>query len=144
MPRGSAAERGNELSSSDVDWHVSLPWGMCTCRRGKISRFEDGTNNAFALLKPIAVHVSVGSIATEEVEVTPSRMSASPLKAYNLTPSQQVRLVPISDICGATKVAHSITSSARASSVGGTSRPSAFGRCALQRNLPAYVGSGSD
>src|SRR5262245_24288302 len=55
-PRGSAAECGNELSSSDVDWHVTLPWGSCPCNRGKISRFDDGTNNAFALQQPGAAH----------------------------------------------------------------------------------------
>src|SRR5262245_50333164 len=61
---GCAAKRGNELSSSDVDCHVTLPWGSCPCNRDKISRFDDGTNNAFALRKPRAAHVSVGSIAS--------------------------------------------------------------------------------
>src|SRR5262249_43961761 len=37
-----------------------------------------------ALQLSSTVHVSEGSIATDEVEVTRSRMSASPLKADNL------------------------------------------------------------
>src|SRR5262245_10185492 len=68
-PRGSAAERGNELSSSDVDWHVTLPWGSCPCNRGKISRFDDG--------------VSVGSSATGRYASGGRAMSASPQKRTN-------------------------------------------------------------
>jgi len=52
----------------------------------------------------MGVFTQPGSIATDEVEVTRSRMSASPLKADNFTPSQQVRLVPEGDIHSALRI----------------------------------------
>src|SRR5215813_8748749 len=51
-------------------------------------------------------------------------MSALALFADSLRTSPEVQEVPTSDICGATKVAYSITSSARPSSGSGMVRPS--------------------
>src|SRR5262249_50853507 len=77
-----------------------------------------------------------GSIATDEVEVTRSRMSASPLKADNL------HTISASPLCAnsrleqlqQTEQAYSITSSARASSDGGTVRPIVLAVCRLMTN----------
>src|SRR5262249_38830825 len=72
-------------------------------------------------------NVADGSIATDEVEVTRSRMSASPLKADNL---HTISASPLSarkrHMHRSKQHLHSITSSARVSNVGGTSRPSAL------------------
>src|SRR5262245_26917929 len=72
-------------------------------------------------------HVRFGSIATDEVEVTRSRMSASPLKAGNLHTISASPLSAISRQMQCSKqYRYSITSSASASTLGGMLSPSAL------------------
>src|SRR5262245_29714732 len=72
-----AAKRDNELPPSNMDCHVTLPWGSC-------NGGDDITPGRAALRDFKPAYDCSGSIATDEVEVTRSRMSASPLKADNL------------------------------------------------------------
>src|SRR5262245_46038082 len=83
-------------------------------------------------------HVRNGSIATDEVEVTRSRMSASPLKADNL---HTISASPLSAISGHSHCSkeprYSITSSA-ATSDGGRSIHRSRGR-AVNKTPPASL-----
>ena len=61
-------------------------------------------------------------------------VSALPPKADIRSAQAYVRLVPLADSCIAAKVSHSITSSARASGIGGISRD----RASLRRFDPYF------
>src|SRR5262245_46849527 len=61
-PRRRTAKRGNEFSPSNVDCHATPPAGSCVhAIERTISRFIEGTNNAFAVRNAEAANVSVGS-----------------------------------------------------------------------------------
>jgi hypothetical protein len=67
-----------------------------------------------------------GSFTSDAVEGTRACMSAVAQKRTNRGQSRYVRLVPKADIRIAAKSSYSITSSARASNVGGISKPIAL------------------
>ena len=87
---------------------------------------DNGQSGAAALRDFNPAYVGLGSLASKATEAVRPYTSATPPKAdVNSTPWLR-RFVPIPVVSRCSKIPYSITSSARASSIGGTSKPSAF------------------
>src|SRR5262245_40590465 len=92
-PRRRAAQCEYEFSPSDVDCHATLPpGGRVHAIEGTISRFSEGTNNAFALRNFNAIDVGLGSFTSLWLLRSTVRMSASRPKATESLRSSEMTL----------------------------------------------------
>jgi hypothetical protein len=87
-----AAYCDDQLSPSDVGCHATLPWGSCPCNGGTISRFSEGTNNAFALQYSERLRSEMGLNENWPFSTVCQLPPAADITTQMLTPLCQKRL----------------------------------------------------
>ena len=114
--RRRACKRDNEFSSPDVDCHVTLLWGSC-------NGGNDTTPGGAALRDFKPTYVGSGSQASEAIGAGGRSMSAVPPIASKFCAPQQNNVRAKTGREQTQHQSYSITSSARASSIGEISGP---------------------
>src|SRR5262245_21873170 len=90
----SSSTQSSRHSGNSVAWPRSIPSTKRLIRSLRQKAAESYSANQITK----RVFTQPGSIATEEVEAAPSRMSASPRKRTNIQTSRYVRFVPQAEV----------------------------------------------